>query len=128
MSKQKSNVNDLLNAIKRQTPSATPPRPEPIEEIAAPAAPTEKRAKDKAVGTSSSEIKPARKIGRALQFWMHDADVKLIRELSAWLAGQGVRPSDSQVIRAALRFAKTGGNFLEAYHQAAKSDGRLKRD
>ena len=42
-----------------------------------------------------------------MQFWMHDEDRKLIRELSAWLAGQGTRPSDSMVIRAAL-VARTG--------------------
>ncbi len=59
---------------------------------------------------------------------MHDEDRKLVRELSAWLAGQGVRPSDSMVIRAALRLAKTGSGLLEAYWQAAKLDGRIKRD
>jgi hypothetical protein len=59
---------------------------------------------------------------------MHDDDRRLVRELSAWLAGQGVRPSDSMVVRAALRFAKTGGAFLEAYWQAAQLDGRIKRD
>ena len=59
---------------------------------------------------------------------MHDEDRKLIRELSAWLAGQGTRPSDSMVIRAALRLARTGNGLLEAYWQAAKLDGRLKRE
>lgn len=76
----------------------------------------------------SAEKKPKRKVGRAVQFWMHDEDIKLVRELSAWLAGQGIRPSDSLVIRAVLRVAKTGSGLLEAYAQAAKLDGRLKHD
>jgi hypothetical protein len=63
-----------------------------------------------------------------VQFWMHDDDRKLVRELSAWLAGQGLRPTDSMVIRAVLRLAKTGNGLIEAYWEAAKLDGRLKRD
>jgi GH25 family lysozyme M1 (1,4-beta-N-acetylmuramidase) len=63
-----------------------------------------------------------------VQFWMHEEDRKLVRELSAWLAGQGVRPSDSMVIRAALRLAKTGSGLIEAYWKSAKLDGRIKRD
>jgi hypothetical protein len=59
---------------------------------------------------------------------MHDEDRKLVRELSAWLAGQGIRPTDSMVIRAALRLARTGDSLLEAYWEAAKLDGRIKRD
>ena len=58
---------------------------------------------------------------------MHDEDRKLIRELSAWLAGQGIRPTDSMVVRAALRIAKPGGPLIEAYHQAAALDGRLRQ-
>lgn len=57
---------------------------------------------------------------------MHEEDRRILRELSAWLASQGVRPSDSLVIRTALRFAKTGSELLQAYHQAAQLDGRLK--
>ena len=71
---------------------------------------------------------PKSKVGKPVQFWMHDEDRKLVRELSAWLAGQGVRATDSMVIRAALRFAKTGNGLLEAYWQASRLDGRLKRD
>jgi hypothetical protein len=57
---------------------------------------------------------------------MHEEDRRILRELSAWLAGQGVRASDSLVIRTALRSAKTGSALLEAYREAAKLDGRLK--
>lgn len=68
---------------------------------------------------------PAR-IGKPVQFWMHEEDRKLIRELAAWLAGQGIRSTDSMVVRAALRLVKTGPGFLEAYRNAAALDGRLK--
>jgi hypothetical protein len=67
-------------------------------------------------------------MGKPVQFWMHDEDRKLVRELSAWLAGQGLRTTDSMIIRAVLRQAKTGTSLVEAYWEAAKLDGRLKRN
>jgi hypothetical protein len=57
---------------------------------------------------------------------MHEEDRKLIRELAAWLAGQGIRPSDSMVVRAALRMAKPGSALLQSYQQSASLDGRVK--
>jgi hypothetical protein len=127
MSKQKNQVNDLLAAIKRQPTNATrdkpgveafvPKRHQPVEPAnrgATKIAPAEKKLKSRK--------------GKPVQFWMHDDDRKLVRELSAWLAGQGLRTTDSLVVRAALRLAKTGGGLIEAYWEAAKLDGRLKRD
>jgi hypothetical protein len=131
MKKPKNNVNELLAAIKRHAPeshaavisiSDSLPAPEPAEKEE----PVGKK-REKA-STPAPGKKTKSKIGRAVQFWMHDEDTQLVRELSAWLAGQGVRPSDSMVIRAALRYAKTGSGLLEAYWQASKLDGRLKRD
>lgn len=129
MSKQKNNVNELLAAIKRQTPEPQPPAT-PIEEPPAKAIHAEEPVRKKAEKprAANAEKKTKSKVGHAVQFWMHDEDTQLVRELSAWLAGQGVRPSDSMVIRAALRYAKTGSAFLEAYWQASRLDGRLKRD
>ncbi len=125
MSKTKDNVNSLLAAIKRQTPvSQKAAEPEPHQ---APQSVPEKSVKGRARRAVADE-KPKGRIGKPVQFWMHDEDRKLIRELSAWLAGQGTRPSDSMVIRAALRLARTGNGLLEAYWQAAKLDGRLKRE
>jgi hypothetical protein len=65
--------------------------------------------------------------GKPVQFWLHEDDRRLIRELATWLSSQGIRTSDSLVVRAALRTAKTGAPLLEAYRQAAQADGRLKR-
>jgi hypothetical protein len=127
MNKAKNNVSDLLAAIKRQP---TAPTPEQTEVENAPVSRTggEEPVKRDTPKKSAAEKKPESRMGKPVQFWMHDEDRKLVRELSAWLAGQGIRPTDSMVIRAVLRLAKTGNGLLEAYWQAAKLDGRIKRD
>ena len=127
MKKQKSNVSDLLAAIKRQPTNAPPEKK--IEEAFPVGSPeTEKQSRPAASKKAVPEKKPKSKMGKPVQYWMHDEDTKLVRELSAWIAGQGIRPSDSMVIRAVLRFAKTGSGLVEAYWDAAKLDGRIKRD
>ena len=127
MSKQKNQVNDLLAAIKRQPTNATPAKAE-AEPAPAKRPQAEEPTKRAATKSASAEKKAKSRIGKPVQFWMHDEDRKLVRELSAWLAGQGLRPNDSMVIRAVLRLAKTGSGLIEAYWEAAKLDGRLKRD
>lgn len=101
-----SRQDSLLAALQRK---ATPP---PVPSATPPPA--------------TAAAKPARRIGKPVQFWLHDEDRKLVRELSAWLAGQGIRPTDSMVVRAALRMAKAGGPLLDAYRQSALLDGRLR--
>jgi hypothetical protein len=96
---------DLLAKIKRHAP-------EPVKEPPKPPAVLPKKPR----------------IGSGAQFWLHDEDRRIIRELSAWLAGQGLRPSDSMLIRAVLRLAKPGTGLLDAYRDAAKLDGRLKQE
>lgn len=105
MPKSKPNVDSLLAAIQRSPSRA-----------AAPAA---------AKAPAAEPASPSR-TGKQAQFWLHDDDRRLIRELAAWLAGQGVRPTDSLVVRAALRTARGGEAFLAAYRDAAARDGRLK--
>ena len=127
MSKPKNNVNDLLAAIKRQPTNATPAKA--TDEVP----PVKRGEPEKSRGARRRPKGPAEKkvksrIGKPVQFWMHEEDRQLVRELSAWLAGQGIRPTDSMVIRAVLRLAKTGSGLVEAYWQAAKLDGRIKRD
>ncbi len=110
-----SNVNSLLAAIQRKAPST------PAASTAAVAEPHAKRK------TVHKEEQPKSRVGKPVQFWLHDEDRKIVRELAAWLAGQGLRPTDSMVIKAALRMSKTGGELLEAYRQASQLDGRLKQ-
>jgi hypothetical protein len=131
MKKPKNNVNELLAAIKRQAPEG-PAAVIPISDSLPAHETVEKEEllgkKREKASTPTPAKKTKSKIGRAVQYWMHDADTQLVRELYAWLAGQGIRPTDSLVVRAALRYAKTGSQFLEAYRQASQLDGRLKRD
>jgi hypothetical protein len=128
MSKTKNNVNELLAAIQRKTVEPPPPsaKEEPVPR--ATQAEEKPKKKDDKPAAPIAAKKPKSKTGKAVQFWMHAEDTQVVRELSAWLAGQGVRTSDSLVIRAALRYSKTGNAFLEACRQAATRDGRLKHD
>jgi hypothetical protein len=118
------NVSNLLAAIQRKTtsnPSATPePSPQPPVGVVEA---TDTRMGDRRRGASASKSR----VGKPVQFWLHEEDRRLVRELAAWLAGQGLRSTDSLVIRSALRTAKIGGDLLEAYREAAQLDGRLKQ-
>jgi hypothetical protein len=115
--------NSLLAAIQRKAPSAPvivepkPQAPVTVEQ------PEPRRKEPQAVAVE----KPKRRKGKQVQFWFHEEDGRLVRELAAWLAGQGLRPTDSLVIRAALRTAQTGTALLQAYRRAAELDGRLKK-
>jgi hypothetical protein len=114
--------DSLLAAIQRKAPSA-PAIDQPEPEASATVEQPEFRRKE----PRPVAEKPKARKGKQVQFWFHEEDGKLVRELSAWLAGQGVRPTDSLVIRAALRTAPTGTGFLQAYRKAAELDGRLKK-
>jgi hypothetical protein len=124
-SKPKSvNVNNLLATIQRKIPDSPEPAPEPIAETTQTVAQPTPRSN--ASRRAAATAPPKSKGGKPVQFWLHDEDRRLVRELAAWLAGQGVRSTDSLVIRAALRTARTNAEFLEAYRHAAQLDGRLK--
>ena len=112
----------LLAAIQRKAPSAPAPAQVKVEPSPTVEQPEHRRRESRPVAE-----KPKPRKGKQVQFWFHDEDGKLVRELAAWLAGQGLRPTDSLVIRAALRTAETGNAFLQAYRKAAELDGRLKK-
>ena len=116
-----SRQNDLLAALQRKTQTLAAPKPAPSQPAASPETPS--------APTAPMQPLPAkaRRVGKPVQFWLHEEDRQLVRELAAWLAGQGIRPTDSMVVRAALRMSKPGAPFLEAYRKAALLDGRFKR-
>ena len=116
-SKSKTTEN-LLAAIQRKAGGSPAPMPEKPQTAAMTPDPVHK---------AGSHVPPRRRVGKPVQFWLHDEDRRLIRELAAWLAGQGLRPTDSMVIRSALRTAKTGRELLEVYRQASQLDGRIKQ-
>lgn len=128
-----NNVNDLLAAIQRKAPSnvasesVTTPIEQPNNESAAVAVANVQPEPSIRAARRAAPVERKTRVGKPVQFWLHDEDRRLVRELAAWLAGQGFRSTDSLIIRAALRTAKTGGELLNAYREAAQLDGRLKQ-
>lgn len=116
-----SNAAALMDAIRRKVPDNPPTQVEAAAEIHTQSKPRPRPSRRTAPATAprNSGPKPA-------QFWFHEEDRRTIRELAAWVAGQGVRPSDSLILRAALHTTKTNQEFLEAYRQVSQRDGRLK--
>ncbi|SRR5579883_273936 len=121
-SKAKSKAESLLAAIQRTVPNRPMPAPQ-VSEDSVPGTPRRSRTANRPARSVPVKTKGR---GQPAQFWFHDEDRVLVRELAAWLAGQGVRSTDSLVIRAALRTVRTGPEFLEAYRHASQLDGRLK--
>jgi hypothetical protein len=113
-------VSSLLATIQRTAPD-DPNTPQSVTEDK-PQHPKTRPAQHRTVQSPPK----SRGRGKPVQFWFHEEDGRLVRELAAWLVGQGVRPTDSLVIRAALRTAKTDATFLQAYRHASQLDGRLK--
>jgi hypothetical protein len=119
-------TQDLLKVLGQKAPTAAQP--------ATPAAP-ERRAsrpraqagrKAKASIEHARAVAPAPIRGKAIQFYLHEQDQRLIHELSAWLASQRKRINDSLVLKTVLRAAKTGPELLAAYDAAVKVDGRTR--
>jgi hypothetical protein len=66
--------------------------------------------------------------GKPFNLYLRDADVAKVRDLTAFIAGQGERTSDSLIVRAALLAVGPGRSFLDAYRTAANADLRFKKD
>jgi hypothetical protein len=119
-SMKKSDKTNQLRAVlsQQKIPSQeTPPTPPPETRSLPPEPPPEP--------SRRQQRKAGRRPGRDQHFWLHDDDRKLIRELAGWIGVQGERPSDSRIVRAALRITRTGDDFLRAYRQVSELDARL---
>jgi hypothetical protein len=68
------------------------------------------------------------KRGKAVNIYLHDADQIRIRELAAYLASEGQRVSDSQIIKAALLMAQPDKRLLKAYVEIRGADQRYKQE
>ncbi len=75
-------------------------------------------------GTQTPAARPP---GRFSSIYLNEQDQRLLRELSVWFAGQGLRINDTLVLRIALRAARPGSELLAAYEEAVKSDRRFKK-
>lgn len=115
MAKSKSpKASALLGLIQ------APTEPSTVEEV-----PAERKP---ASAAATVTRKPVAKAGRGkrVTIFLHEGDRQLIRELMAYLAGQGRRVSESITIKAALRMAKPGADLLRAHEEAASQDLRFK--
>jgi hypothetical protein len=72
--------------------------------------------------------KSARERGKPTNLYMREADITKLRELTAYLAGEGVRTSNSLIARAAIHAATPDRAFLKAYRQVAEADLRFRRE
>jgi hypothetical protein len=70
---------------------------------------------------------PAKR-GKAVNIYLHEADQVRIRDLAAYLANEGLRVSDSQIIKAALLLAEPDKRLLKAYREIKGADQRYKQE
>ena len=119
----KSSKVDALMSIIAQTPSTATPTPEPPEKSPKTALDAKKPKATRETSLSSW----VSATGKFSSIHLNPEDQRILREFSIWFAGQGKKINDTLIIRAALRAAKTGRDFLEAYDKAALSDRRFKK-
>lgn len=74
----------------------------------------------------TKSTKPKR--GKPVNLYLREADIEKIRELTAFIAGQGERTSDSLIVRAAIHVASANRSFLSAYSEVASADLRFKQE
>ena len=120
---------DLLKLLGQRAPTATPVVKPPV----APVAPSTRAGHSAAKTKRPQErlVPPRGARGKAIQFYLHDADEKLIREFAVWLAPHRKRINDSLVVKAVLRAVKTGPDLLAAYDKGlavskAHQKGRIR--
>ncbi len=64
-------------------------------------------------------------LSKAATISLYQEDHQIIRELSAFLASQGLEVNKSLVIKAALRAVRPGDELLAAYNEARSLDKRM---
>ena len=105
---------DLLKVLGQRTPSAPAPTPK-LSPLPVPRRPSSAQARQPKV--SRPQRVPSAAHGKAIQFYLHESDEKLIREFAVWLSPHRKRINDSLVIKAVLRAAKTGPGLLAGYDE-----------
>lgn len=116
-------TEDLLKVLGQRVPSAAAAPAKDVRYSNEPR--SERRISKKASPQLRPPVMKGRR-GKAVQFWLHEEDEKLIRELAVWLAPQRKRINDSLVVKAVLRAVKTGPPLLSGYDDALSTDGRTK--
>jgi hypothetical protein len=106
---------DLLKLLEQKTLSSAPSPKSSTAPAAKPGTERDRSATTKPKPSPTRTARPQGSRGKAIQFYLHDSDEKLIREFAVWLAPHRKRINDSLVIKAVLRAAKTGPGLLAAY-------------
>ena len=65
--------------------------------------------------------------GRPAAFWVGDGDREIFHELGMLLYTQGIKPSDSLILRAAIRLMPRDHRFIEEVRTLQALDGRKVR-
>ena len=101
--------------------SASPPELEPQPEQSPAVVPDLKRKEfDPAPASKSKSFRP----GKSKLLYFGSEEYEIFRELTVWVASQGIRPSDSLIARAALVMIKPGQAFREALEAVLARDKR----
>jgi hypothetical protein len=101
--------------------AASPPELEPQPEQNPVVAPDLKRKEfDPAPASKSKSFRP----GKSKLLYFGSEEYQIFRELTVWVASQGIRPSDSLIARAALVMIKPGQAFREALEVVLARDKR----
>jgi hypothetical protein len=101
--------------------AASTPGLEPQPEQGTVAAPDLKRKElDPAPASKSKAFRP----GKTKLLYFGSEEYAIFRELTVWVASQGIRPSDSLIARAALVMIKPGQAFREALETVLARDKR----
>lgn len=122
---KKTMLADLQAAIAKQIKPHTE-APAPAKKETPPPAGAPKKSSATVEARPLAPPKAPVRSGRGVQFYLDDADRKIITNLAAFLGAQDRRMSDSQVIKAAVRFASISpsARFLEVCDEVRALDRR----
>jgi len=102
--------------------AASPPElePPPPERSSAAAPDLKRKEFDPVPASKSKSFRP----GKSKLLYFGSEEYQIFRELTVWVASQGIRPSDSLIARAALVMIKPGQAFREALEVVLARDKR----
>jgi hypothetical protein len=99
---------------------ASPPELEPPAPEQSSAADLKRKEFDPVPASKSKSFRP----GKSKLLYFGSEEYQIFRELTVWVASQGIRPSDSLIARAALVMIKPGQAFREALEVVLARDKR----
>jgi hypothetical protein len=118
---RESKADAMLAKIGKNLSAVVSPASPPELEPQPATAPDLKRTEfDPAPASKSKSFRP----GKSKLLYFGSEEYEIFRELTVWVASQGIRPSDSLIARAALVMIKPGQAFREALEVVLARDKR----